>query len=67
MPTSKSSPLGLDLGQVEDPIATLLQGPRFDPDTHNGIRSLGSSTTRRVAENRMMYYNLLYEDAYDPH
>ena len=27
----------------------------------------GSSTTRRMAENWIMYYNLLYEDAYDPH
>jgi hypothetical protein len=40
MPTSESSPLGLDLGQVEDPIDTLLQGPRFDTGTHNGIRRL---------------------------
>ena len=39
--TSESSPLGLDLGQVEDPIDTLLQGPRFDPGNHlNGIRRL---------------------------
>ena len=28
------------LGQVEDPIDTLLQGPRFEPGTHNGIRRL---------------------------
>jgi hypothetical protein len=41
MPTSESSPLGLDPGQVEDPIATLLQGPRFDPGNHpDGIRPL---------------------------
>ena len=42
--TSESSPLGprpgsltwvLDLGQVEDPVDALLQGPRFDPGTHH--------------------------------
>ena len=30
-------------------------------------RPLGSSTTRCVAENCLMYCNLLYADAYDPH
>ena len=37
--TSESSHLGLDPGQVEDPIGSLTRGPRLDHGTHKGVRS----------------------------